>query len=316
MPKSLYADFVGVDVSKNKLDVYETKNKKTFCVSNDEEGIKKLFSHIKASSSLLVLIDLTGGYETLAVKMFLSKGFNVHRLQGRKFNDFRKSCGQYAKTDKIDAKMFTIYGTKMQETLRLYQQENTNLKALLSRRQDILFMIQQEKNRKEHLTDKYIAQSIDAVIDTLAKQLTIIEQKIKENIDKDPELKEKAEIIDSVKSIGEKTTLTLITLFPELGKINRRQAASLAGLAPYAKDSGSIHNKRKTGIGRPLVKSALFMCVMTAIKYNTQLKNFYNRLINNGKPKKVAMVAVMRKLLIIINIRCKEFYFKRAVLNA
>jgi transposase len=317
MPKTLYADFVGIDVSKNKLDVYETKSKKTFCVSNDKEGIKRLLSYIKPCVSLLVLIDLTGGYEMEVVKAFVSKGFNVHRLQGRKFKDFRKSYGQYAKTDKIDAKMFTVYGAKMQETLRLYQLQDTQLQKLVNRRQDILAMLLEENNRKaQYSSDKKMLMSIEPIISVLKNQLEAIEQQIKEYIDKDEELKEKAKVIDSVKSVGEKTTLTLLALFPELGKINRRQAAALAGLAPYSNDSGTISGRRKTGIGRPLVKRTLFMCVMSAIKHDLALKTFYNKLIKKGKVKMVAIVAVMRKLLIIINNRCKEFYFRRAISNA
>jgi transposase len=313
MPKALYTDFVGIDVSKNKLDVYETKSKKFYCVSNDKEGIERLFAHIKPSACLMVLIDLTGGYEMLAVNLFVSKGFNVHRLQGRKFKDFRKSYGQNAKTDKIDAKMFTVYGAKMQETLRLHQLQDTTFQRLVNRRQDIISMLQQEVNRKEHCIDKLILKTLEASINCFKKQLEAIEQEIKDHIDKDEELKEKAKVIDSVKSVGEKTTLTLLALFPELGKINRRQAAALAGLAPYANDSGTNSNKRKTGIGRPPVKRALFMCVMSAIKHDLALKAFYNKLIKRGKLKMVAIVAVMRKLLIIINNRCKEFYFKRAI---
>jgi transposase len=311
--KTLYAEFVGIDVSKSKLDVYETKSKTSFCVSNDKEGLKRLLSKIVPNENLLVLIDLTGGYEMLAVKECVAKGYNVHRAQGRKVKKFIELYGQKAKTDKIDSKMLTVYGAKMQERLRLYQARDTKLQELVSRRQDIMDMLQKENCRKEHFIDKVAQSSVDEIINVLQRQLKVIEQEIRDFIDKDKELKEKAEVIKSVKSVGDVTAMTLLTLFPELGKINRKKAAALAGLAPYANDSGKNSKKRKTSIGRPLVKRALFMCALVAIKHNSILSSFYKRLRERGKIKMIAIVAVMRKLLVFINNRCKEFYFKRAI---
>ena len=306
---NLYADFIGIDVSKKKLDVYETKNKKYYCFTNDKEGIKSLLKTFKPSPALLVLIDLTGGYEALEVKSFYQAGFNVHRAQGRKMKHFLKGFGQKAKTDKIDAKMLTIYGERMPETLRLYQPNDNQLSALISRRQDLKDMLQKEYNRKEHFKDKSRAKSLISSISFLQKQIKIIENEIKDRMDKDEQLKEKAKTINSVKSVGDKTTMTLLALMPELGKANRREIAALAGLAPYANDSGSSNKKRHTAMGRPLAKKMLFMCAMSAISNNYyNLQSFYQKLISNGKAKMVAIVAVMRKLLIIINNRCKDFY--------
>jgi transposase len=317
MSITLYTEFIGIDVSKNTLDLYETKTSKTYCVPNDTKSIKSLLKKFKPSSKLLVLIDLTGGYESNIVNQFYEKGYNVHRTQGRKVRQFASSFGQKAKTDSIDAKMLTIYGEKMQETLRLYSTDsNQILKELISRREDLKAMLQKENNRQTHFNDKITKNSIKKTINFLKEQIETIEKEIKERIKSNSELKEKAKVISSVKSVGIKTTMSLLAMLPELGKANRREIAALVGVAPYANDSGTLNKKRHTGLGRPVVKQMLFMCAMVAIKRNSVLKAFYEKLCSNGKQKMVALVAVMRKLLIIINNRCKDFYLQRTFTNA
>jgi transposase len=314
---NLYANFIGIDVSKNKLDIFETNSNKYYTIANSKKEINSFLKNCKSSQDLLVLIDLTGGYENLAVKSFFETGFNVHRAQGRKVKDFMKSFGQKAKTDRIDAKMLTVYGAKMQETLKLYQQQDTSLNELISRREDLKDILQKENNRKEHFQDKITRRSLSSSINFLRKQLDVIEQEISNHINKDKQLKAKADVINSVKAVGNKTTMTLIASLPELGNANRREIAALAGLAPYANDSGSLYKKRRTSAGRPIVKKMLFMCAMVAITNNFyDFNTFYQKLLSSGKPKMVAIVAVMRKLLIIINNRCKLFYSKTTFTNA
>jgi len=308
---NLYANFVGIDVSKDKLDVYEAKNKKYHTVSNDKKGIAQLLKLLSPQADLLVLVDLTGGYENNAANALHKKGFNVHKAQGRKIKQFMSSFGQKAKTDRIDAKMLTIYGAKMQETLRLYQPCDNQLKELISRREDLKDMLQKEKNRKERFCNKHAVSSLTSTIYFLQKKIEEIESEINEIINNDKELKEKAQAIKSVKSVGDKTAMTLLAVLPELGFANRREIAALAGLAPYANDSGKSSKKRKTSIGRPLVKRMLFMCAMVAIQKHSALKAFYDNLIQKAKMKMVAIVAVMRKLLVIINNACKAFYAQR-----
>jgi transposase len=304
-----FSSFIGIDVSKKKLDVFVSKSNKFIQVSNNKEGIASLIKSFTPSDTLLVVIDLTGGYEDLVVETFVSKGFNVHRAEGRKVRYFSSSYGQKAKTDKIDARMLTIYADKMQETLRLYSHQDNYLKQLQKRRQDIKNIIQQEKNRKEHSSDIAVERSIDNVIKYLTEQLGIIEQKMKDYVKNNELLSKKIKIISSVPAIGEQTAMTLLGNFSQLGQINRRQLAALAGLAPYPKDSGSISKKRRTSHGRACVKHFLFMCALTASRLKSSpLKAFYEKLLSVGKPKIVALVAVMRKLLIIVNNRCKVLY--------
>ena len=267
------------------------------------------------SADLLVLIDLTGGYEKLVVSAFYKAGFNICLAQGRKVRQFSAAFGQKAKTDVIDAKMLTIYGAKMQETLRLYKPSNEILKELISRRQELLDMLQKENNRKEHFTNKTIKRSLNSTADFLKKQIELIEKEIKEHIDKDKQLKAKSQIINSITSVGNKTTLILIASLPELGQANRRQIAALTGLAPFANDSGISNKRRTTRHGRRLVKRTLFMCALSAVKYHSTLKAFYEKLIANGKQKMLALVALMRKLLIIINNSCKSLYLQNSFTN-
>jgi transposase len=311
-----YTNFVGIDVAKEKLDVYDTITKKHICVKNSLSGLKMLFKKFKPSKDLLVLIDLTGGYEILAADAFFAKGFNVHRAQGRKVKSFRLTIGQNAKTDKLDCEILTIYANKLQEILRLYEPANNNLKALVSRRKALKDMIKEERNRLEHGDGACIEKSICKHIKMLDNEKSIIEQEIEKEINKDEELKAKFKTIVSIKAVGEQTAATLIATMPELGKLNRREIAALAGVAPFANESGGSAKRRKTGIGRPLVKEMLFMCAMVAVNSREDMKVFYNKLVSNGKPRMVAMVAVMRKLLIIINYRCKMFYEQFTCSNA
>ncbi|MDR1941166.1 MAG: IS110 family transposase [Endomicrobium sp.] len=313
MSNTLYVNFIGIDVSKNNLDVYETRTKKSYRITNDAKGIKSLLKNFSPSKDLLVLIDLTGGYEAAIVNHFYKKGYNVHRAQGRKVRQFAASFGQKAKTDRIDAKMLTIYGEKMQETLRLYTVDsNEILKELISRREDLKSMLQKENNRKAHFADKIMQRSIKKTIAFLKEEIANVEEETKERIKNNPELKEKAKAISSVKSVGLKTTMSLLAALPELGKANRRQIAALAGVAPYANNSGTIHKNARTTAGRPIVKQMLFMCALGAVRNNCVLKAFYEKLCSKRKTKMVALVAVMRKLLIILNNRCKDFYLQRS----
>jgi transposase len=319
MPKGLYTEFVGIDVSKDKLDIYETKNKRYMSVENNKEGIGRMCKDIESNEKQLVLIDLTGGYEQEVVNEMIKEGYKVHRAEGRKVREFTRSFGQKAKTDKIDAKMLTVYGASMcmQKDLKLYEQDNgEQLKELVSRREDLKEMLQKERNRQGHFLDRVAKHSIKTIIKALEEQLKSIEEEIKDRMNKDEELKDKAKAIQRVKSVGEKTAMTLLAVMPELGKANRREIAALAGLAPYANESGKTNKKRKTSVGRPLVKRMLFMCALVAIRNNPSMKSFYEKLTKNGKLKMVAIVAVMRKLLVIINNSCKQFYLENSYSNA
>ena len=306
--------FIGIDVSKDKLDIYYSWNYKNEQIKNNKSSIKSFVKYLKVEKqNLLVVIDLTGGYEATAVKYFCKAGFNVHRTEGRKVKNFIRAYGENAKTDKIDAFMLTEYAKSFQNRLKLYkynekEEQETNLANIVRRLSDIEDILQKEKNRFKSPNNDAIVKSIQQMIKILNKQKEQIEQQIQQEIDKDEQLKGKQQAIIAQKGIGIKTSMLLLSLLPELGKLNRREIAALSGVAPYSNDSGTIHGRRNTKTGRKQVKRALFICALVAIKYDIKIKTFYEKLINNGKLKIVAVVACMRKLLVVLNARCKAFY--------
>lgn len=309
-----FKKFMGVDVSKDKLDVYCSWDGKSVTVRNNKTAIRSFIKYLKVEKEdLLVLIDLTGGYERTAARYFYKEGYNVHLAEGRKVKNYTIAIGQNAKTDKIDAKILAEYGEHFQEKLRLYKYNETEqkieqLKALISNLQDIELIIQQEKNRLESSYDEDIERTIKKIITMLIKQQEQIMEKIQVIINDTKELKDKQEVLLKQKGIGLKSATILVSLLPELGKANRREIAALVGVAPYPKDSGKIQGRGRTRVGRKEVKKLMYMCALVAIKYDKKMKMFYERLITKAKPKMVAIVAVIRKMLTILNARCKAFY--------
>lgn len=309
-----FNNFIGIDVSKDKLDVYYSWNCKNEQIKNNKSAIKSFVKYLKVEKQdLLVVIDLTGGYEATAVKHFCKEGFNIHRAEGRKVKNFIRAYGENAKTDKIDAFMLTEYAKSFQNRLKLYiynkkEEQERKLTSMVQRLSDIEDILQKEKTRFKAPNNDTIIKSIEQMIKILNKQKEQIEQQIQQEIDKDEQLKGKQQAIIEQKGIGIKTSMILLSLLPKLGKLNRREIAALSGVAPYPNDSGTIHARRKTKTGRKQVKRALFICALVAIKCDKKIKTFYEKLINNGKLKMVAVVACMRKLLVILNARCKAFY--------
>ena len=306
-----YKYFLGIDVSKSKLDIYNSETGEFTQVSNDIKSIQKYLKTITPKQDLLVVIDLTGGYEQKAVDLFYQTGFCVHRADGRRVKYFLRSFGQRAKTDKIDAQGLALYGSKVQENLMLYTPIDRNLLELSERLETLKSLYQQEKNRSNlpHI-GSVILKSIQKHLRFLEKEIEIIEKQLQTLILTDKKLSEKYKIMTSVKGIGSSIAMLLISMLPELGELNRRQIASLAGLAPFAKDSGTINAARHIYYGRSRVKRALFMATLVAIQFNDKIKKFYNHLINDSEKKKmVAVTACMRKILIILNAKLKEINY-------
>jgi transposase len=309
--------YIGIDVSKEKLDIYESVGEKKYRVSNDKVGIKELKRKIgKKEGVRLIVIDLTGGYEKEVVERLYEEGYKIHRAQGLKVKMFARSYGERSKTDEIDAKILAIYGEKMEERLRKYSVEEKNeISGLEKRLEDIKGMIQKEKNRLENAREEEIEESIGRIISGLEEEREKIEGKIKEKIKSNEELEEKGKVIESQVGVGEKTKIVILAQLPELGKCNRREITALAGLAPYARDSGKIRGYRRTQRGRVSVKRALFMSAMVAIKHDRKMKEFYEKLISRAKKPLVAIVAVMRKIIVILNSKCKAYYAMKNTLN-
>lgn len=298
--------FIGIDVSKYKLDIFNSKTGEFIEIDNTKAAIRKYIRALEMSEDLYIIIDLTGGYEALCVNEFYVKGYNIIRAEGRKVKAFARALGISAKTDKIDANILAQYGEKCFNTLRLYQPYNNQIKKLVMRLSDIKQLLQQEKNRlKAPDNMQIVTRSIKQLINIYEKEIAKLENEIEIIIENDEELRKKYKLLLEQKGIGKKVAYILLGLLPELGYLNRREIAALAGVAPFARDSGTINGYRRTGTGRIDVKKALFIAALVAIKYDEKMNSFYTNLTSRGKKKMVAVTATMRKIIITLNAKIK-----------
>ena len=298
--------FIGIDVSKYKLDIFNSKTGEFIEIDNTKAAIRKYIRALEMSEDLYIIIDLTGGYEALCVNEFYVKGYNIIRAEGRKVKAFARALGISAKTDKIDANILAQYGEKCFNTLRLYQPYNNQIKKLVMRLSDIKQLLQQEKNRlKAPDNMQIVTRSIKQLINIYEKEIAKLENEIENIIENDEELRKKYKLLLEQKGIGKKVAYILLGLLPELGYLNRREIAALAGVAPFARDSGTINGYRRTGTGRVDVKKALFIAALVAIKYDEKMNLFYTNLTSRGKKKMVAVTATMRKIIITLNAKIK-----------
>ena len=300
--------FIGIDVSKYKLDIFNSKTGEFVEIDNTKAAIRKYIRALGLSDDLYIVIDLTGGYEALCVNEFYIKGFNVIRAEGKKVKAFARALGISAKTDKLDANILAQYGDKCFNRLRLYKPYNNQIKKLVMRLNDLKYLLQQEKNRfKAPDNLQIVTKSIKQLIGVYEKEIMKLENEIEIIIENDEILKKKYQILIQQKGVGKKVAYILLGLLPELGHLNRRQIAALAGVAPFAKDSGTINGYRRTGIGRTDVKKALFMAALVAVKFDENMNLFYTNLTARGKKKMVAITACMRKIIISLNAKVKFF---------
>lgn len=308
MQENKIKTFIGIDVSKYKLDIFNSSSGEIKTIENSKAGIRKYIKTLEVKEEQYFVVDLTGGYEALCVNMLYDNGFNVIRAEGRKVKNFARAMGIIAKTDAIDAKLLAEYGEKCFESLRIYKPYNSKIKKLVMRLSDIKSYAQQEKNRlKAPDNDVIVKKSIENVLKTYEKEITKLEDYIEQLILKDEKLSAKYKMLLEQKGVGKKVAFILLGLLPELGYLNRRQIAALCGVAPFAKDSGTINGYRRTQSGRIDVKKALFIAALVAVQYDTKYKTIYEQLLERAKPKMVAITAVMRKIIITLNAKSKSF---------
>lgn len=293
---------IGIDISKLTFNVHFTADGSDHAFDYTPDDMKKFVDMATASEPELIVMEATGGYEIdLAAELKLAK-LPVAVVNPKRIRDFAKATGQTAKTDKIDARIIAMFGVALKPPVRETTDETTNvIKELVARRRQLTGMLVAEKNRTEHARDDVVKQSVVSVISAIESQISDIEKRISELVQASPEIKQKCELIESVPGIGKTTAATLVCGLPEIGSLNRRQVASLTGTAPINRDSGQFRGKRITGGGRREVRTALFMPTLSAIRWNPVIRNYYNHLISAGKSKMVAVVACMRKLIVILN---------------
>jgi transposase len=298
--------YVGIDVSKDKLDVAMWGEKKCLEVVNGKKGIMKLVKQMLALAPTLIVVEATGGYEEAVVMALFDAGLPVALVSPQRVRQYAKAKGLLAKTDQIDARVLAEFGKKLQPRLFVGKsEERRRLSALVGRRKQLNEMLQAEKNRLR-TKDLSLQGSLQRVIDYLQVELEAIDQEIEQFLQAHQDLEEQEKLLRSAKSIGRVTAATLLADLPELGQLDRKEIAALVGVAPMNRDSGRKRGQRKTQGGRPEVRSALYMSALTGIRHNPILKAQYNQLVKRGKEKKVAITACMRKMLTILNAMMRD----------
>ena len=294
--------FVGIDIAKAHVDVYDTTSRRHRQWDNNRTDIRKCVKQLMTLVPELIVMESTGGYERDLAVALDEASLPVVVVNPRQVRDFARSRGRLAKTDRIDAQVLADYAATIRPIRRpLPDRHSRELQALVARRGQLVQTRTAEQNRREHSRDRCITSSITAIIKTLNRELLKIERRLVTLIKQQPELQKKLEILLSVPGIGQTTAVMLLTDVPELGHLNRRQLAALIGVAPINRDSGNFRGKRMTGGGRQKVRTRLYMPTVVACHHNPVLKRFYDRLLQKGKTKMTALVAAMRKLLSIIN---------------
>jgi transposase len=306
--------WVGIDVCQKYLDVYIRPSSKLFQVTNDEVGISKLVQTLENIQPELIILEATGGMEIDAAIKLTQAGLAVAVINPRQARDFAKATGQLAKTDAIDARVLAHFADAIRPQVRQISDESSRqLEDLVQRRRQISDMITAEKNRRRGKTNSVQA-SIDEHIEWLEQQLKEIESQIKSAIALSEDWKQKMKLLTSVPGVGEVVAVSLISSLPELGTISHKSISYLAGVAPLNKDSpkgyrfayGKFRGKRRIHGGRAKIRCVLYMATLVAVRFNPPIKAFYERLLQKGKLKKVALTACMHKLLIFLNAMMKN----------
>jgi transposase len=299
--KGMNGIYVGIDVSKDSLDVAILPSGEKRQFSNNEVGMSKLIDKLRKRHPTLIVMEPTGGYEIPVAGGLAAEDLPVAIVNARQIRDYARAVGKLAKTDKLDAEVIAEFAQKVQPEVRpLRDDENQEIKALVSRRRQLTEMLVAEKNRLA-IAPKVLKAKIMAHIEWLKQEIDDLDGNLRQQIEASPIWREYDNLLRSVPGIGNVLSATLLAELPELGRLNRREIASLAGVAPFNHDSGTIRGKRRIWGGRSSVRSSLYIAVLVGIRYNPVIKAFYMRLLEKGKAKKVALVACMRKLLTIIN---------------
>jgi len=298
--------FVGIDVSKAWLDVAVDPTGEYWRSENNQQAILELTARLVRLEPKCVVVEATGGYEAQLVKLLCAANLPVARVNPGRVRRFAQGLNWLAKTDKIDAKLLARFADKANPRLtKLPSEHEKRLAALVKRRKQVLDMLVSERNRLE-TADPDVLPYIQNSMSMLQKQLAELDQAIRSLIDNTPDLKDKHDLLLSVPGVGEVTASTLASQLPELGTCNRKEIATLVGVAPFSRDSGKKRGKRVIKGGRPAIRCVLYMATLSATRYNPVIRNFYDRLIRNGKEAKVALVACMRKLLTILNAMIRD----------
>ena len=294
--------FVGIDVSKHRLDVHVRPSGEAWSVDNDAKGHARLAEKLSALTPSLVVLEATGGYQAAVAAELAAAKLAVAVVNPRQVRDFAKATGKLAKTDEIDAAVLAHFAEAVRPEPRPMPDELTlEIQALVVRRRQLIDMRTAETNRLETCRVVPVRRNIQKMINMLNRQIDKVDNDIDTTIRNSPAWREREDLLSSAKGIGPTTARTMLTHLPELGRLNRREIAALVGVAPFNHDSGKHRGKRSIRGGRSEVRSVLYMATVTAVRHNPQIRAVYERLLAAGKKPKVALIACLRKLLTILN---------------
>ncbi len=295
--------YLGVDVSKAKLDLYDPRSGKCQCFPNTKAGLQRLYRQVrKLVGTPHIICEPSGGYEKLLIKQAHELDLALSAINPRQVRDYARAKGQLAKTDAIDSKLLSDYGLafkpKPQKPASPVQEA---LCAVVRRKESLTRQLVREKNALEKSTDRFVRSDIRVSLNHIKKRIEKCERQVQELIASDAGLKAKADRITSIKGLGSNVAAVLLAEMPELGSMSNNQAASLVGLAPLNRDSGKWRGQRTIHGGRRIARRALFMPALCSVTHNPILRDFYRSMIARNKPHHLAMTAVMRKMIFLVN---------------
>lgn len=299
---------IGIDVSKDHLDIaWLPALRPAMRLPNDPQGHDKLVELFTRQQPQRIVLEATGGYERPLVSALLEARLPVVVINPAQVRHYAKATGELAKTDAIDAAMLALFAQDVKPPIRpLPDEKALELQDLVARYRQLVALRTAEMNRHKKAASARVRKSIEAVIETLNQQLEQIDKQLEELIQSTPAWQAKVDLLKTMKGVGDQTARMLVAQLPELGQLNRQQIAKLVGLAPMNRDSGRWRGKRSITGGRSCVRSMLYMPAMSAVRSNARLRAFYQHLVELGKPKKLALIAAMRKLLITLNAMVRD----------
>jgi len=294
--------FVGIDVSKDRLDVHICPSGQAFTVPRHDRGLEQLVNDLRALAPTLIVMEATGGFEIAVAAALASAALPLAIVNPRQIRDFARATGRLAKTDVLDAQVIALFAERVRPEPRpLADADSQSLAELIARRRQVVEMLGMETNRLHQARNPRVQRMVKASLKTLKAQIAELDRDIDDSIKRSPIWRAADDLLTSVPGVGDVTAHTLISDLPELGQLDRRRLAALVGVAPINRDSGQMRGKRTITGGRADVRKALYMATLSAIRWNPVISKHYKALVERGRPKKVALVACMRRLLGSLN---------------